>query len=152
MVTVGAPIESNYPLHVVDALNIYEYYIDNYYYLPIMKKGQVLYEIDGKYSKDKIEIISNENINRYVSKEITKDNIQYKYEGLEEVSPFTKKGVIGKLVVSLDEEVIREIEVSYDGELKFSGWEFLQYNYVWLTFGILLLIGFIWGIKRLFIK
>ncbi len=142
LVTTGADTTSNYPLHVKDAIDIYEYYINNYHYLPITEKNQVLYEINSKYSVNKYQVKATENIYKYVPVEIDQEDIEYEYQGVEVVSPFTKKGTIGNLKIILDDEVIEEMTVSYDGSLKFSWKVFFFHNIIYVILalaGILLI-------------
>src|SRR5699024_7416295 len=96
LITTNADGTSNYPLHIMDANMIYDYFINNYHYLNIINKNDLLITLDTKNSKeDKLEIKSNETISKYLNKNITNKDLSFEYNGLNEIDYFTKKGQIG---------------------------------------------------------
>lgn len=121
LITTNADGTSNYPLHIMDAQMIYDYYTSNYHYLNIINKSDTLITLDTKNSKeDKLEIKANETISKYLNNEITKDDFTFDYNGLKEVNYFTDKGQIGTLNIKLDNEIIETIPIVYSGGLTFS--------------------------------
>lgn len=121
LITTNADGTSNYPLHIMDANMIYDYYINNYHYLNIINKDDLLITLDTKNSKeDKLEIKSNETISKYLNKNITNKDLSFDYSGLKEVDYFTDKGQIGTLNIKLNNETIETIPVIYSGGLTFS--------------------------------
>lgn len=121
LITTNADGESNTPLHVMDANMIYDYYTSNYHYLDIINIDDTLVTLDTKNSKEKkLEIKADEALAKYLNKDIKKEDFDFKYNGLEEVSYFTKKGQIGSLDVSLNNELIKTIPIIYSGGLTFS--------------------------------
>ena len=121
LITTNADGTSNYPLHIMDAQMIYDYYTSNYHYLDIINESDTLITLDTKNSKeDKLEIKANETISKYLNNEITKDDFTFDYSGLKEVDYFTDKGQIGTLNIKLDNEIIETIPVIYSGGLTFS--------------------------------
>lgn len=121
LITTNADGTSNYPLHIMDAQMIYDYYTSNYHYLDIINESDTLITLDTKNSKeDKLEIKANETISKYLNNEITKDDFTFDYNGLKEVDYFTDKGQIGTLNIKLDNEIIETIPVIYSGGLTFS--------------------------------
>lgn len=121
LITTNADGESNIPLHVMDANMIYDYYTSNYHYLDIININDTIVTLDTKNSKENtLEIKATEELSKYLNKDIKKDDFDFKYTGLEEVSYFTKKGQIGSLDVSLDNKLIATIPIIYNGELSFS--------------------------------
>ena len=121
LITTNADGTSNYPLHIMDAQMIYDYYTSNYHYLNIINKSDTLIALDTKNSKeDKLEIKANETISKYLNNEITEDDFTFDYNGLKEVDYFTDKGQIGTLNIKLDNEIIETIPIIYSGELTFS--------------------------------
>lgn len=121
LITTNADGTSNYPLHIMDAQMIYDYYTSNYHYLDIINESDTLITLDTKNSKeDKLEIKANEKISKYLNNEITKNDFTFDYNGLKEVDYFTDKGQIGTLNIKLDNEIIETIPVIYSGGLTFS--------------------------------
>ena len=121
LITTNADGTSNYPLHIMDAQMIYDYYTSNYHYLDIINESDTLITLDTKNSKeDKLEIKANETISKYLNNEITEDDFTFDYSGLKEVNYFTDKGQIGTLNIKLDNEIIETIPIIYSGGLTFS--------------------------------
>ena len=121
LITTNADGTSNYPLHIMDAQMIYDYYTSNYHYLDIINESDTLITLDTKNSKeDKLEIKANETISKYLNNEITEDDFTFDYSGLKEVDYFTDKGQIGTLNIKLDNEIIETIQIIYSGGLTFS--------------------------------
>ena len=131
LITTNADGKSNYPLHIMDANMIYDYYINNYHYLDIVNKNDILLTLETKNSKqDKLEIKANETISKYLNKNISKNNLTYDYDGLKEVDYFTDKGQIGTLNITLDNEILVTIPIIYDGGLSFSFMQFFINNLI----------------------
>ena len=131
LITTNADGKSNYPLHIMDANMIYDYYINNYHYLDIVNKNDILLTLETKNSKqDKLEIKANETISKYLNKNISKNNLTYDYDGLKEVDYFTDKGQIGTLNITLDNEILVTIPIIYDGGLSFSFIQFFINNLI----------------------
>ena len=121
LITTNADGTSNYPLHIMDAQMIYDYYTSNYHYLDIINESDTLITLDTKNSKeDKLEIKANETISKYLNNEITEDDFTFDYSGLKEVDYFTDEGQIGTLNIKLDNEIIETIPIIYSGGLTFS--------------------------------
>lgn len=121
LITTNADGTSNYPLHIMDANMIYDYFINNYHYLNIINKDDLLITLDTKNSKeDKLKIKSNETISKYLNKNITNKDLSFEYNGLNEIDYFTKKGQIGTLNIKLNDETLESIPIMYNGGLTFS--------------------------------
>ena len=121
LITTNADGTSNYPLHIMDAQMIYDYYTSNYHYLDIINESDTLITLDTKNSKeDKLEIKADKTISKYLNNKITKDDFTFYYSGLKEVDYFTDKGQIGTLNIKLDNEIIETIPIIYSGGLTFS--------------------------------
>lgn len=131
LITTNADGKSNYPLHIMDANMIYDYYINNYHYLDIVNKNDILLTLETKNSKqDKLEIKANETISKYLNKNISKNNLTYDYDGLNTIDYFTDKGQIGTLNITLDNEILVTIPIIYDGGLSFSFMQFFINNLI----------------------
>ena len=146
LITTNADGTSNYPLHIMDANMIYDYYTNNYHYLDIINKNDILLTLNTKNSKeDKLEIKANETISKYLNKNITKDDFLFDYNGLNEINYFTDKGQIGTLNIKLDNEIITTIPIIYDGSLSFSLIELIINNLlviIPISFILLILVIF----------
>lgn len=67
LVTAGAPTENGYPYHFQDAFTIYDYYTQNYGYLTLYNKGDVLYTLKTQYaSEDSYEVFADESLIKVV--------------------------------------------------------------------------------------
>lgn len=112
LVTIGANPTTKNAYHVLDAKNIYEYYMNNYKYYDVLKENDILANIKVKYSDEIISIPSLEEIPIYHDKSFDTSKIEIKYEGLEEVSPFIKDQLIGKTSVYYDGELLSTYEIT----------------------------------------
>ena len=131
LITTNADGTSNYPLHIMDANMIYDYYTSNYHYLDIVNENDTLLTLNTKNSEqDKIEIKANETISKYLSNTITKDDLIYDYNGLNIIDYFTEKGQIGTLNIKLDNEILATIPIIYNGGLSFSLIKFFINNLI----------------------
>ena len=140
LVTTGAPYETRYPYHFVDAINIYNYYTDNYHYLNLLDTNDNIISLDTKYSKeDKYNYKPNETTSIYVKNNITKENLTYNYEGIKTVTPFTKQEQIGTLTITLDNETLKTVPIIYNGTLTLSLLSLIMDNLIYLIGAIILI-------------
>ena len=149
LITTNADGSSNYPLHIIDAQMIYDYYTSNYHYLNVINENDTLITLDTKNSKeDKLEIKANETISKYLNNEITKANLTFNYNGLKKVDYFTDKGQIGTLTIKLNNEIIETIPINYNGNLSFSLIKFFVNNlFIILSISFILLIPIIFKLR-----
>lgn len=122
LITLGA--EARTTNNIKDTIKIYEYYSTNYGYINILSKDQLLKTIEVKNSKTKTyDILSKEDIELYLEKTITKDKLNYKYEGIEVLNKDIKLGdKLGTVTILNNEEVLYTFDVYLDTEIKY-------YNY-----------------------
>lgn len=122
LITLGA--EARTTNNLKDTIKIYEYYSTNYGYINILSKGQLLKTIEVKNSKTKTyDIKSNEDKELYLEKTITKDNLIYKYEGIEVLNKDIKLGdKLGTVTILNNEDILYTFDVYLDTEIKY-------YNY-----------------------
>ena len=133
-ISLGADVNSEY--HAIDTINIYEYYSTNYGYIDILSKGDLLKTIEVKHSKTKVyDIISKDDISLYLEKTITKENLIYKYDGIEVLNRDIKKGdKLGTVTILNNEEVLYIYDVYLDTDIKY-------YNYMlYIGIGIIMLL------------
>lgn len=140
LITTGAPSETRYPYHFIDAFNIYDYYINNYYTIDIYNKEEPLISINTNYSKEnKYNVFLDENITKFVNKDIKKDDFKFDYQGVNIVTPFTKKGEIGTMNITLNNETIKTISIMYDGSLTLSISDLLLDNLIFIVIFIIII-------------
>ena len=146
LITLGANINSEY--NAIDSVNIYNYYSNNYGYVNILSKDQLLKAIKVKHSKTKTyDIIAKDDVELYLEKNINKENLVYEYEGIEELNKDIKKGdKLGKVDIISNGKVIYTYDVYLDIDIKY-------YNYpLYIGIGVTILlfvcIIFYRGIKR----
>ena len=140
LITTGAPSETRYPYHFIDAFNIYDYYTNNYYTIDIYNKEEPLISINTNYSKeDKYNVFLDENITKFVNKDIKKDDFKFDYQGVNIVTPFTKKGEIGTMNITLNNETIKTISIMYDGSLTLSISDLLLDNLIFIVIFIIII-------------
>lgn len=119
-VVLGADI-SNRENAVCDSLTIYNYYAENYDYIDIIKKGQVLEEIDVKWGKiDTYSIRGKDNISVYLKNTVTSDDLEYHYEGIEEITYKNKIGdKLGVVTVSYEGRELIEYDVYLNDNIEY---------------------------------
>ena len=119
LITLGAP--TNYPYHITDSIDIYNYYDTNYGYISILNEDDFLVSIKVKYSKLKhYDVYSNKNIKKYLLKTTKKEDIDYKYEGIELITKKIKKGdKLGTISIYLNDEVLDTYDVYLDIDIKY---------------------------------
>lgn len=141
LVTLNSPINSNG--HVIDAINLYDYFSSNYSNQVILKKGQVLKELKIKHGKKKYyEVKSLEEKKMYLENDFDISNIIIEYNGVEEITKKIKlHDKIGSINVKYKGDVIYTFDVYLEESLKY-------YNYFLYLSIILLIIIIFMIIKR----
>ena len=141
LITTGAPQENNQPYNFLDTQKIYDYFIKNFQKQIIVEKGSLMLELPTIYAKEEsVSFEVPESIEKYVSTSFQKDQIQYKYFGMEEIkydTPLMTK--LGTVQIILDGEILREIEIILNQNIHFDLWKYVKSNPV-IIVGI---IGFV---------
>ena len=149
LITTEADGESDQPLHIMDALMLYDYYTSNYHYLDIVTPNDTIVTLDTKNSKEKqFEIKATETVSKYLQTTINKDNFKFEYKGLNELDYFTKKGEIGTIDILLNNEIVETIPVIYSGGLTFSIISFFTDNIFIILLLIILILIVRYKLKR----
>jgi len=119
LVTANANTNNSY--HIMDAINIYDYYSKNYSYKKILNYNQQIKTIEIKQSlKKQYEIKSDNDIYMYLNNEINIDNLEYEYEGLEEITKETKQNEkIGTLKIKYQDDIIYTYDVLLNENITF---------------------------------
>lgn len=136
LITLGADVRTINNLK--DTIKIYEYYSTNYGYINILNKNKLLKTIEVKNSKTKTyDILSKEDVELYLEKNIKKENLTYKYEGIEELNKDIKKGdKLGTVTILNNEEVLYTFDVYLVTEIKYYNYPL----YIVITFIVLVII------------
>lgn len=149
LVTLNAYSTQKSP-HILDATTAYKYFSENYSYKTILDKNDVIVTLDSKNSKEKkIDIHHDKEYRYYLSNDFNKKDVTYEYDGIKEVSYFTKKGTkLGKVKIKYNDEVLKEFTLYFNETLHFSLLSFLYTNIIYI---ILMVIVFavILKIKKL---
>lgn len=143
LITLGADVRTINNLK--DTIKIYEYYSTNYGYINILSKDQLIKTIQVKNSKTKTyDIKSLEDKDLYLEKTITKDQLTYKYDGIEELNKDIKKGgKLGTVTILNNEDILYTFDVYLDIEIKY-------YNYpLYITIGFISLLIIFILVKKL---
>lgn len=120
LVVLGADTSSKANA-VRDSLVIYDYYNKNYSYRTVIEKGQVLEKIDVKWGHEKTySIKSNENIELYLKNNINLEDLDYFYDGVDELNYKIKKGdKLGTVTVLYNDKKLTSYDVYLNEDLKY---------------------------------
>lgn len=122
--------------HITDTLNLYNYYKENYGYITIINNGDSLYTLKVKDSSQKqYEILASNDVTLYLKNNITKDDINIIFDGVDAIDNKFKKGdLLGTITVNYNDEILYIFEVYLETDIKF-------YNYkLYIGIGIMVLV------------
>ncbi len=141
LVTCGAP--TNYPYHIIDTLDIYNYFSSTYGYINILSKDQLIDKIKVKGSKIKeYDIKSNVDLDMYLEKTKTKKDFTYTYIGINELNKKIKVGdKLGIVEVKDKDKLLYTYDVYLDLDIKY--YNYLLYISVAILSVVLIFIIFI---------
>ena len=131
LVTTGANTSTDDAYHIKDATNIYTYYFENYEYVNLVDKDELLVSIKTKYSKNKyLNFYAKEDVSFYTKKdEFDKNKIKIIYDGVNTINQTIKKGEkLGTVSIYYDDEYINSLDIILNDEYKFSIIYFLLQN------------------------
>ena len=131
LVTTGANTSTDDAYHIKDATNIYTYYFENYGYVNLVDKNELLVSIKTKYSKNKyLNFYAKEDVSFYTKKdEFDKNKIKIIYDGVNIIDQSIKKGEkLGTVGIYYDDEYINSLDIILNNEYKFSIIYFLLQN------------------------
>lgn len=103
LVTANADYKDHKPYHIMDSINLYNFFFENYEYKTVLEKGQELKKI-----MDANEVEHTFTSNKQIIKYLPKDSvIDYKYNGVDLIGYDMEAGAkIGEHQVLIDNEVI----------------------------------------------
>lgn len=118
--------------HIKDAINTYKYFSTNYSYQPIVENNTIVTTLNTIYSKEKeIDIKANYYSESYLKNNYDKSKLKYDYDGVNEISYFTKQNTkLGVVKIYYDGELLDEFDLLYKETLNFSLWSFIWINKV----------------------
>lgn len=138
LVTANAKTTTNY-YHLLDAKNIYEYYIDNYKYFDLIKEGDIITSINTKYAKEKeVAIISTQTIKKYLKNDFNKDKLEIKYDGVDTINYNTKiDSKLGVVYLIYDGVTLASFDALLNTNLHFSIFNFMINNILFIILFII---------------
>lgn len=141
LITTNASIDKSY--HIIDAVNIYDYYSNNYSYKKIIDENKLIKTIKIKDIINKeYNIYSNIDKYMYLENNIDTNNLIYEYEGLEEIDKTTnQKEKIGTLNIKNNDDLLYSYDIYLDKKITF-------YNIKIYVYALILIIIIIFSLKR----
>lgn len=145
-ITTKANINNSY--HILDAVKIYDYFSKNYSYKKIINYNQYIKTIKiDDYINKQYEIKSDNDVYMYLNNEINTDDLEYEYDGIEEITKKTNlKEKIGKINIKYQDDILYEQEIYLDKNITF--YNIKQYIISLITIVIISLILLLRIIKR----
>lgn len=128
---------------VLDASTTYDYFFKNYKYQDLVKKNDLLVELDTKYSNEKsVKFFARQDIKKYLKNDYSNDDVELKYSGKNIITPVMKKNEnIGRVDVFYKGEKVKSISIDLTESIKFSFLGFIiYYKYIFIS-AIVLLVG-----------
>ncbi len=138
LITANAPYNTNEPLQLIDAVGITNYYYNNYDYITLIEKGDLMTTIKLSPFNIKEEIYSKETITDYLFKD---KELTYKYEGNSKITGKSKVGdILGIYKIYYDDEEINFIEIKIEDNFKNKFWIFVSKYMFYFIAGIVIFI------------
>ena len=119
LVTTNASIDKSY--HIMDAVNIYDYFSNNYSYKKIINENQLIktIKINDPINKE-YNIYSDLDKYMYLNNEIDTNQITYEYEGIEELTKdINKNDKIGTLKIKYNADVLYSEDIYLDKKINY---------------------------------
>lgn len=119
LVTTNANIDKSY--HIIDAVNIYDYYSNNYSYKKIIDENKLIKTIKIKDIINKeYNIYSNIDKYMYLENNIDVNDLIYEYEGIEEITKDTNQNEkIGTVSIKYKDNVLYKYDIHINDKIKF---------------------------------
>ncbi len=141
LVTAGASSFNNKIYHIKDAVNIYEYYDENYKEMTIVEENQLLASIKTEYDKrEYIDFYSEDKIIKLLPKEVELEDIKLEYSGTNLLTTNVEIGTkLGILNIEYDDEVIDSIDIILNEKINFNLFRYIKENWIICLIAVLLL-------------
>ena len=142
LVTTNADISTKDAYHIKDAVNVYNYYFENYKYHNLINKGDLIVTLPTKYGKEEnINIYAEEDITYYLDNSFNKDNVTLQYNGINEVTIDMEEGTkLGYINILYNGDVLKIIDIYLPEKIKFSILVFLKENINYVISAILIIV------------
>ena len=142
LVTAKTDFPSNKPLNYLDTKTIYEYFMNNYNYHKVLEKNDKLVSIKTKYAKnDEVTFYSKEELEMYLENTYNKNNLTYKYSGIDEILYDMEVGTkLGKVDVYNGDVLLTTVDIILEEKQEFDLIKFIIINKVIVISSVL---GFI---------
>ena len=119
LITTNASIEKSY--HIMDAVNLYDYYSNNYSYKKIIDQNKLIKTIQIKDIINKeYNIYADIDKYMYLENNIDTNELTYEYEGIEEITKDTnQKEKIGTLSIKYNNNLLYAYDIYINDKIKF---------------------------------
>lgn len=104
---------------VLDSINIYNYFSQNYGYHTIINKNELLYQLPIKWGIEKeYSIYCDEDIITYIENNYNKEDIVIEYEGINELNYQIKKNdLLGSIKIIYKDKIIKDLDIYLDEDI-----------------------------------
>ncbi|MDD2505128.1 MAG: serine hydrolase [Bacilli bacterium] len=154
LITTNAPVtENRYPYNVTDALNIYNHIFENYHYFTILSNNQTITKISNKYSNQSFTDAKyvGDDFKMFLSKKITKKDINYNFDTKKVVNPFTDiNKPVGKFDIKYQDKEIFSGDLFLAEKVSFSLLIFIKENIKAIIFSFIVIIVLFFKRKKRF--
>ena len=119
LITTNASIQKSY--HIMDAVNIYEYYSNNYSYKKIIDQNKLIKTLPVKDIINKeYKVYADIDKYMYLENNIDTNDLTYEYEGIEEITSKTnQKEKIGTLSIKNKDNVLYTYDLYINDKIEF---------------------------------
>jgi len=120
VVTANAPHNLGTPTHIEDAIYLFKYYLDNYRYLTLYSKNDVITSIPIIDSKQKNYDIKADEVKLFLKKDIKLEDLKKKLKKINNISINNQKGdYLGTLNVSYNNNILYTQDLILNNNLKY---------------------------------
>ena len=148
LITAKTIFPSNQPLNYNDAKTVYEYFMNNYSYKNVLSKKDKIVSIKTKYAKnDYVDFYANKDLDMYLENTYNKDELIYKYIGLNEIVYDMEVGTkLGSVEVYDKDILLTTVDVVLSEKQEFDLIKFISINKLLISgiiFSVIFVIVFI---------
>ena len=140
LINLNADYKTTKSNAIKDAVNIFNYYSNNYSYRTIIKDKQVFHTIKNKFGYlDSYDIYATDDKNIYLNNNIDLDKLEYVYDGVEEINyKYNKGDKLGVVSVKYEDRLLDTYQVYLNDSLKY--YHPLLYGIIFICVVIFLLL------------
>ena len=147
IITLGANNNRDF---IIDHINLYNYFKDNYSYRYILKKNQFLISIPVRDAKvDMYDVLSDKDIKKYLGNDINLDDIEYKYDGIDLITrKIQVNDKLGTVSIILNDKILDTYDVYLNTEIVYNT-HYLKYIIIVTVFLLIVSIFLVRRIKNI---